>query len=158
MINGIDHIGIAVRSLSAAIPRYERVLGRPCERIETVTHQDVRVAFFEVEGSRIELLEPITEQSPIARFIAKRGEGLHHIALRSSALAVDLARAVEGGCEQLSGVPSGGAHGAQIAFLHPRGMSGVLVELCAPAALAEPGRATDNRSLSIQPTTKNFHE
>ena len=134
MIQAIDNIGIAVRSLDAAIPRYEQMLGVKCSRIETVETQQVRTAFFEVGGSRIELLEATTETSPIARHIEKRGEGLHHVAFRTDALEADLQRATAGGCEHLSNLPTNGAHGSRVAFFHPRSLNGSLVELCQPSA------------------------
>lgn len=133
MISAIDHIGIAVRSLDTAVTRYAQMLGVPCAGIETVADQGVKVAFFEVGESRIELLEPTSPASPIAKFIEKRGEGLHHIAFRSSSIDGDLSRAAAAGCEHLSGIPREGAHGSQVAFLHPKALSGVLVELCSRA-------------------------
>ena len=132
MIKSIDHIGIAVKSLEQAIPRYEQALGLTCTHIETVAHQGVRTAFFAVgEGAvRIELLEATIPESPIARFIEKRGEGIHHIAFESTDVAADLEVAVGGGCVHLNQIGQTGAGGARVAFLHPKSLCGVLTELC----------------------------
>jgi len=135
MIQAIDHIGIAVRSVEAAIPRYEKMLGIPCSQIQILPEHGVKTAFFNVGESRLELLEATSPTSPIARFIEKRGEGLHHIAFRSSSVEGDLHQAVQAGCEHLSGISTEGAHGGQVAFLHPRSLAGVLVELCGPAGV-----------------------
>jgi methylmalonyl-CoA/ethylmalonyl-CoA epimerase len=130
MLNAIDHIAIAVRSLTSAVPRYERALGARCAQFETIERQGVRAAFFEFGGTRLELLEPTSPQSPVARFLEKHGEGVHHLAFRSTGFPADLQRAVDAGCEHLSTVPAEGAGGSQVAFLHPRDLCGVLVEIC----------------------------
>lgn len=130
MIKSIDHIGIAVKSLEQAIPRYEHALGLQCSGIETVTEQGVRTAFLPVGSVRIELLEATTPESPIARFIERRGEGIHHIAFESTAVEEDLKTATGAGCVHLNQIGSTGAGGAQIAFLHPKSLCGVLTELC----------------------------
>ena len=130
MIKSIDHIGIAVKSLEQAVPLYERAFGLRCSAIETVAGQNVRTAFFPVGGVRIELLEATSPDSPIARFIERRGEGVHHVALQSNAVDDDINTAVTAGCMHLDQVGVTGAGGSQVAFLHPRGLCGVLVELC----------------------------
>jgi methylmalonyl-CoA/ethylmalonyl-CoA epimerase len=130
MIQAVDHIGIAVKSLDQAIPRYERAFGMKCSGMETVPGQGVRTAFFPLNGVRIELLEATLPGSPIARFIERHGEGLHHLALRSSTVEDDLILAVNAGCHHLGDVAPTGAGGARIAFLHPKDLCGVLIELC----------------------------
>lgn len=130
MIESVDHIGIAVRSLDEATIRFERILGQRCSGVETVLEQGVRVAFFSVGGVRVELLEALSATSPVARFIEKHGEGIHHLAFRSSDVSGDVDSAKAAGCEHLEGVGANGAGGARVAFLHPKTMFGVLVEIC----------------------------
>ncbi len=127
----IDHIGVAVRSLEERL-RFYRALGLVPEGSEEVPEQKVRVAFLPVEGTRIELLEPTTEDSPIARFLAKKGEGLHHLAFRVEDLRATMAALAGEGFELLSEHPLTGAHGSQVCFVHPRSTGGVLLELCQP--------------------------
>mgnify|MGYP000222445628 CR=1 FL=1 len=127
----IDHIGVAVRSVEERL-RFYRALGLVLEGSEEVPEQKVRVAFLPVQGTRIELLEPTAEDSPIARFIAKRGEGLHHIAFHVEDLRAAMAALAEAGFELLSEHPVAGAHGSQVCFVHPRSTGGVLLELCQP--------------------------
>lgn len=131
MVKAIDHIGMAVRSLAAARLFYEEVLGLPCEGVEEVTSQQVRVAFFTVGGVHIELLEPTTDDSPIARFLASKGEGIHHIAYAVDNIRAELAHAQAQGCRLIHETPIAGAHGKEIAFLHPKSTCGVLTELAA---------------------------
>ena len=130
MVNGIDHIAIAVNSLSEAIPFYEELLGLELEGTEEVPDQQVRVAFLRVGATRIELLEPTSETSPISKFLAKRGPGLHHIALTTEDVASRLVRLKEAGARLIDEEPKTGAEGKQIAFVHPKSTSGVLLELC----------------------------
>ncbi len=127
----IDHIGVAVRSVEERLKFY-RALGLAEEGSEEVSEQKVRVAFLPVEGTRIELLEPTAEDSPIARFIAKRGEGLHHIAIHVGDIRAAMAALAGEGFELLSEHPVTGAHGSQVCFVHPRSTGGVLWELCQP--------------------------
>ena len=131
MLKKIDHIGIAVRSIAQARTFYEQVLGLECERIEEVASQKVRTAFFTLGETHIELLEPMDDSSPIAGFLEKRGEGIHHIAYLSEDLAAQLAKAKESGCALINEQPVSGAGGKQIAFLHPKSTGGVLTEICA---------------------------
>lgn len=125
----IDHIGIAVNSLSDAIPIYSSILGRKPTGQEAVPREQVRVAFYETEGPRIELLEPTDEGSPVARFLERRGPGLHHICLAVPDLASALERALAAGFEPIPPGIRTGAAGGSVAFLHPRDTGGVLLEL-----------------------------
>ncbi len=133
MINHIDHIGIAVRSLDETVPVYEKALGLRCEHREEVPAQKVRTAFFDVGGVHIELLEPTAPDSPIAKFIADRGEGIHHVAFRTDDVAAQLAQASAAGVRLINDKPVPGAGGKLVAFLHPKSTHGVLTELCAPS-------------------------
>lgn len=126
----IEHIGIAVRNLDTAIPLYERILGSPCYGIEEVQDQKVRTAFFQVGQTKIELLESTAPDGPIGKFVEKRGEGLHHIALAVNNLAGALDELRDEGIQVIDTTPRRGAEGLQIAFLHPRSTHGVLTELC----------------------------
>ena len=127
----IDHIGIAVRSLDERRKLYE-ALGLELSGEETVAEQKVRVAFLPVEGTRIELLEPTAPDSPIAGFIEKRGEGLHHLCLEVDDVAVAMERLRALGFNLLSNEPQKGAHGARVCFIHPKSAGGVLIELSQP--------------------------
>jgi len=129
MIKKIDHVGIAVRSLDEAIKVWEG-LGLKVEEIEEVPDQKVRTAIIHVGESRIELLEPTAEDSPIAKFIAKRGEGIHHIALGVDDIEGHLEKLKEAGYRLIDEKPRIGAGGAKIAFVHPKAVTGVLLELC----------------------------
>ena len=126
----IEHIGIAVRSLADAIPVFEKLLSTPCYAIEEVADQKVRTAFFRVGQTKIELLEPTSDDGPVAAFIAKRGEGMHHIALAVDDAASALGEAQAQGMQLVDRTPRAGAEGLQIGFLHPRSTFGVLVEFC----------------------------
>jgi methylmalonyl-CoA/ethylmalonyl-CoA epimerase len=129
MIKKIDHVGIAVKNLDEAIKVWEG-LGLKVEEIEEVPDQKVRTAIIHVGESRIELLEPTAEDSPIAKFIAKRGEGIHHIALGVEDIEGHLEKLKEGGYRLIDEKPRIGAGGARIAFVHPKAVTGVLLELC----------------------------
>lgn len=131
MINHIDHLGIAVRSLDEAVPVYEKALGLRCAHREEVPSQKVRTAFFDVGGVHLELLEPTSPESPIAKFLADRGEGIHHIAFRTDDIASQLAQAAGAGVRLIHEKPFEGAAGKLVAFLHPKSTHGVLTELCA---------------------------
>ena len=131
MLNKIDHIGIAVKSLNDSIKYYESALGLKCEGIEEVAEQKVKTAFFNVGGVHIELLEPTSEDSPIAKFLEKNPHGgIHHIALNSDDIVADLAKAKGAGVVLLNETPKIGAHAKKIAFLHPKSTGGVLTEIC----------------------------
>jgi methylmalonyl-CoA/ethylmalonyl-CoA epimerase len=131
MINHIDHLGIAVRSLDETVPIYEKALGLRCEHREEVPSQKVRTAFFDVGGVHLELLEPTSPESPIAKFLADRGEGIHHIAFRTDDITGQLAQAAGAGVRLIHEKPFEGAAGKLVAFLHPKSTHGVLTELCA---------------------------
>jgi methylmalonyl-CoA epimerase len=129
MVKKISHIGIAVKNLEEAIKFYEK-LGLKLESIEEVPSQKVRVAFLPVGEVRIELLEATSEDSPIAKHIEKKGEGVQHIAFQVDELTDKLKQAEEQNIILIDKEPRPGAHGADIAFLHPKSTYGVLVEFC----------------------------
>jgi len=126
----IEHIGIAVADLEKSVALYEKLLGQPCYAVEEVADQRVRTAFFKVGETKIELLESTDPEGPIARFIEKRGEGIHHIALSVEHVADALQEASELGINLIDRDPRKGAEGLQIGFLHPKSTHGVLLELC----------------------------
>ncbi|MGO1059128.1 methylmalonyl-CoA epimerase [Planococcus sp. FY231025] len=126
----VDHIGIAVRILEDVIPYYTETLGCPLLKIEEVASQKVRVAFIDAGNIKLELLEPMDETSPIAKFIDKRGEGIHHIAFGVEDIDTRMAELREKGVQLLSEEAKPGAGGAMVAFLHPKSSNGVLYELC----------------------------
>lgn len=128
MIDRIDHVGIAVRSIDDGRRFYES-LGLEVETIEDVAHEGVRVAIIRCGESRIELLESLSEDSPIARFLAKRGPGLHHICFATTEIAADDKRLREAGLRVLRPEPTRGAGGCWVQFVHPASADGVLVEL-----------------------------
>ena len=130
MTNKINHIGVAVKSIEASTPFYRDVLGMEFEGTEVVAEQKVKVAFFSVGESRIELLEPTAEDSPVAKFLEKNGEGTHHIAYEVDDLEAVLARLKQQGVRLIDETPRCGAHDTKIAFLHPKASGGVLTELC----------------------------
>ena len=134
MITRIDHLGIAVRSLDASIPYYEKALGLKCEHREEVASQQVRTAFFHVGEVHLELLEPMSPESPVARFIEKNGEGVHHVAFATTDIGEQLGRASAAGVRLIHETPFEGAAGKLVAFLHPKSTYGALTELCAPKA------------------------
>lgn len=130
-ISKIEHLGIAVKSIEAALPYYEQVLGFECYNIETVEEQKVRTAFLKVGETKIELLEATSPDSTIAKFIENRGEGIHHIAYAvEDGVANALAECEHKEVRTIDKAPRGGAEGLQIAFLHPKATQGVLTELC----------------------------
>ncbi|MCF7919114.1 MAG: methylmalonyl-CoA epimerase [Candidatus Cloacimonetes bacterium] len=130
MISKVSHIGIAVKNLEEAIDIWTK-LGLTVEGIETVESQKVRVAFLPIgKEVRIELLEPTSEDSPIAKYIEKKGVGIHHLALASDDVINEMQKAENNGLQLIDKTPRPGAHNASIAFLHPKAMAGVLLELC----------------------------
>ena len=130
-ISHIEHLGIAVKSLEEAIPYYENILGLKCYSIEEVADQKVKTAFFKVGQTKIELLEPTSEDSTIAKFIEKLGEGIHHMAFAiEDGVANALAEVEAKGVRLIDKAPRKGAEGLNIAFLHPKSTCSVLTELC----------------------------
>jgi methylmalonyl-CoA/ethylmalonyl-CoA epimerase len=129
-LSHIEHIGIAVKSLDEAIPYYEKVLGLQCYAIEEVADQKVKTAFFKAGQTKLELLEPTDPESPVAKFIEKRGEGIHHLAFAVDGVDQALEEAAEKGIRLIDKKPRSGAEGLNIAFLHPKSTFGVLTELC----------------------------
>jgi methylmalonyl-CoA/ethylmalonyl-CoA epimerase len=132
MISKIDHLGIAVKSLDEAVAYYQDVLGLTCEGREEVASQKVRTAFFAAGDVHIELLEPTSDDSPIAKFLEKSGPGIHHIAFATDDITGQLARAQEQGVRLIHEVPFEGASNKLVAFLHPKSTFGVLTEFCQP--------------------------
>ena len=126
----IEHIGIAVRDLEAAVEFYEKVMGLKCYKIEEIAEQRVRTAFLMVGQTKIELLESTDPEGPVGKFIASRGEGLHHIAFAVKNIDKQLDKAEKEGIRLIDAVSRKGAEGLDIAFLHPKSTSGVLIELC----------------------------
>jgi methylmalonyl-CoA epimerase len=125
----LDHIGIAVSNIDEALKFYRDALGLEVEAAEEVASQGVRAHFVPAGESALELLEATAEDSPIARFVAKRGPGLHHITLRVDDIAAALAQLKARGVRLIDNVPRPGAHGSRVAFIHPASAHGVLVEL-----------------------------
>ena len=126
----IEHIGIAVTNLDDSVRFYEKVFGLKCYNIEEVKDQKVRTAFFMVGETKIELLESTDPGGPVAKFIDKRGEGIHHIAFAVNSIDAQLKHAEKEGVKLIDSNPRKGAEGLDIAFLHPRSTGGVLIELC----------------------------
>jgi len=131
MLEKIDHVGIAVKSLNEAVKFYE-ALGVKPYHFEEVASQKVKVAFIKVGESNIELLEPTCPESPIAKFLEKKGEGIHHIAYTVQDIKKVLKMLSENGCQLIDSEPKPGAHGCLVAFVHPKAANGVLTELSQP--------------------------
>jgi len=134
----VDHVGIAVRDLDEGIALYRDLLGLELERTEEVPQENVRVAFLKLDRQgavgHVELLAPMSEEGNIARFIAKKGPGLHHVAIAARDLGKVMARCREAGVRLLDEEPRSGAGGKKIVFLHPKSGGGVLIEVCADPA------------------------
>lgn len=126
----IEHIGIAVSDLEKSIILYEKILGVRCYKTEEVPDQKVRTAFFLIGRTKIELLETTDPDGPVGRFISRKGEGLHHIAVAVDDIEASLRSAQENDLRLIDASPRKGADGLDIAFLHPGSASGVLIELC----------------------------
>lgn len=129
-MNKIEHIGIAVKNLAAANELYEKLLGVAPYKTEELESEGVKTSFFRCGESKIELLEASNESSPIAKFITKRGEGIHHLAFSVDDINKEIKRLTAEGFELLSETPKKGADNKLVVFLHPKSASGVLVELC----------------------------
>lgn len=129
-MNKIEHLGIAVESLETSIPIYEKLLNTKCYKIEEVKSEGVKTAFFKIGDSKIELLEATNPDSPIAKFLAKKGKGVHHIAYDVTDIETEIKRLEKDGFELINLSPKDGADNKRIAFLHPKTTDGILVELC----------------------------
>lgn len=126
----IEHIGIAVRDLKESSVLFEKLLGTPAYKTEEVTSEGVRTAFFQSGLNKVELLEATSETSPIARFLEKRGEGIHHVAFEVDDLQAEISRLQEAGFTLINETPKLGADQKWVVFLHPKTTGGVLIELC----------------------------
>lgn len=126
----IEHLGIAVRQLQDSIPLFEQLLNTPCYKTEEVSSENVNTAFFQVADSKIELLEATAPHSPIAKFIDKKGPGIHHIAFDVENIEAEMKRLSALGFELLNDTPKPGADNKLVCFLHPKTTNGVLIELC----------------------------
>jgi methylmalonyl-CoA/ethylmalonyl-CoA epimerase len=130
MTHKINHIGIAVQSIDATLPFYRDQLGMAFLGCEEVPEQKVKVAMLGVGESKIELLEPTSADSPVAKFLEKSGQGIHHVAYEVADLEAELAKLLRDGARLIDEKPRSGAHGTRIAFVHPKSSHGVLTELC----------------------------
>jgi methylmalonyl-CoA/ethylmalonyl-CoA epimerase len=130
MIKKIEHLGIAVNNLDEAIPLYERLLQTTCYKTESVSSEGVNTAFFQIGEAKIELLEANNQNSPIAKFLSKRGEGFHHVAFEVDDIEEELARLQKLDFILLHLSPKEGADNKRIAFMHPKSTMGMLIELC----------------------------
>jgi methylmalonyl-CoA epimerase len=133
----IDHIGVAVADLDAAIALHEQTYGMPLVHSETVTEQGVEAALLDVGESHVELLRPLSEDTPVGRFLAKRGPGLHHVAYGVEDVEAALRALREQGLRLIDEAPRTGIRGSRVAFLHPASSGGVLTELVQPAVRGE---------------------
>lgn len=125
----IDHVAIAVNNIDEAKKDFENVFKIDSYHVEEVANERVRVAILELEDTRIELLEPISKESPIMKFLSERGEGIHHIAITADDIEKDVKRAQENGCRLIGNLRSG-SYGRKITFIHPKSLHGVLTEFC----------------------------
>ena len=130
MIVGLDHIGIAVKSIIERLPFYERLLGFKLERMEKAKSHQIKVAFLRAGGVNIELIEPFGKDSTVAKFLERRGEGIHHIALKVTNLDETINQLKAEGANLIDETPRRGVKGDKIAFLHPKNAGRVLIELC----------------------------
>jgi methylmalonyl-CoA/ethylmalonyl-CoA epimerase len=130
MLKKIEHLGIAVSSIDETVKTFETLLGSPCYKTEEVQSEGVKTAFLMIGESKIELLEATNPESPIARFLEKKGRGIHHIAFEVDDLDVELVRLTSEGFQLIHQSPKDGADNKRIAFLHPSSTEGVLIELC----------------------------
>jgi methylmalonyl-CoA/ethylmalonyl-CoA epimerase len=130
MLKKIEHLGIAVSSIDQTVKTFETLLGSPCYKTEEVQSEGVKTAFLMIGESKIELLEATNPESPIARFLEKKGRGIHHIAFEVDDIDAELARLTSEGFQLIHQSPKEGADNKRIAFLHPSSTEGVLIELC----------------------------
>jgi methylmalonyl-CoA/ethylmalonyl-CoA epimerase len=126
----VEHIGIAVKSLEVSIPLFEKLLNTNCYKTETVDSEKVETAFFQQGETKIELLQSTEEDGIIAKYIEKKGEGIHHIAFATNDIVAEIARLQNEGFIVLNETPKSGADNKLVAFLHPKSTNGVLIELC----------------------------
>ena len=126
----LEHIGIAVRDLSISIPLFEKLLNRQCYKTEEVESESVLTAFFQIGEAKIELLQSTSTDSPIARFLDKKGEGIHHLAFQVSDIQAEMKRLAAEGFVLLNDTPKLGADNKLVCFLHPKTTNSVLIELC----------------------------
>jgi methylmalonyl-CoA/ethylmalonyl-CoA epimerase len=129
-MNKIEHLGIAVSNIEESAKIYEKLLGRACYKMEEVESEGVKTAFYKIGESKIELLQATNKESPIAKFIAKKGQGIHHIAFDVTDIYAEIERLKGDGFELINLTPKAGADNKIIAFLHPKSTDGILVELC----------------------------
>jgi methylmalonyl-CoA/ethylmalonyl-CoA epimerase len=126
----VEHIGIAVKDLNVSVPLFEKLLNTICYKLETVESEKVKTAFFQQGETKIELLESIEADGVIAKFIARKGEGMHHIAFEVEDIEIEMQRLSNEGFQLLSKIPKEGADNKIVCFLHPKNTNGVLIELC----------------------------
>ena len=129
-MNKIEHIGIAVYDIEAASALYEKLLNTPVYKVEEVLSENVKTAFLQSGPNKIELLEALADDSPIAKFIAKKGEGIHHIAFEVDDIIAEMARLKAEGFVLLNDEPKKGADNKLVCFVHPKSANGVLIEMC----------------------------
>ena len=125
----VDHVAIAVNSISEALKNYEKILRIDKIDIEEVPTERVKVAILKLEDTRIELMEPTADDSPIKKFLADRGEGIHHVAITADDIDNDVERAIANGTRMIGNIRTG-SYGRKITFIHPKSMNGVLTEFC----------------------------
>ena len=126
----LEHIGIAVKELAVSVPLFEKLLNSPCYKTETVESEAVRTAFFQTGQTKIELLESMTPDGVIARYVEKKGEGIHHLAFSVDDIHAEMKRLQAEGFVLLNAEPKKGADNKLVCFLHPKGTNGVLIEIC----------------------------
>jgi methylmalonyl-CoA/ethylmalonyl-CoA epimerase len=136
-MNKIEHIGIAVNSLETSNLLFEKLLGTPPYKSEEVASEGVKTSFFLSGPNKIELLEATTPDSPIAKFLNKKGEGIHHIAFDVTDIIAEISRLKAEGFTVLNEIPKKGADNKLVAFLHPKGTNGVLIELCQEISISD---------------------
>lgn len=130
MLKKIEHLGIAVENIEESLKVYEALLGSSCYKTEEVESEGVKTAFLQIGESKIELLQATNSESPIAKFLAKKGKGIHHIAFDTDDIESEIERLKSEGFELIHQTPKDGADNKRIAFLHPKSTDGILVELC----------------------------
>lgn len=130
MLHKIEHLGIAVKSIEASLKTFETLLGTSCYKVESVESEGVKTAFLQIGESKIELLEATDPSSPIAKYLEKRGQGIHHIAFDVSDIHFEIDRLMNADFELIHVTPKDGADNKLIAFLHPKSTEGILIELC----------------------------